>query len=124
MRLLRAAGPGADWTAAEGKSQTDRMALVFRWYLGMGSPAGPSTGEPDRTRDYQIWCGPAMGAFNDWVAGSYLAPPENRRVAEVAHHLLRGAAFVTRLGYLRHAGVALPAAAAVYRPKPLAATGW
>ncbi|WP_405012843.1 PfaD family polyunsaturated fatty acid/polyketide biosynthesis protein [Kitasatospora sp. NBC_01539] len=95
-----------------------RMALVFRWYLGMSS-RWATVGDPDRTLDYQIWCGPAMGSFNDWVTASYLKAPGSRRVAEVAHHLMRGAAFHTRLAQLRTAGVHVPAAAADYRPVPL-----
>jgi trans-AT polyketide synthase, acyltransferase and oxidoreductase domains len=95
-----------------------RMALVFRWYLGMSSRWSTS-GAPDRTLDYQIWCGPAMGAFNDWVTASYLKSPGNRRVADVAEHLMRGAAFHTRIAQLRNAGVQLPVTAADYRPVPL-----
>ncbi|MFI1399292.1 PfaD family polyunsaturated fatty acid/polyketide biosynthesis protein [Streptomyces sp. NPDC020681] len=95
-----------------------RMALVFRWYLGMSS-RWAVTGDKDRAMDYQIWCGPAMGSFNDWVTGSYLKNPSNRRVADVAHHLMLGAAFHTRLTQLRSAGVQIPATAGDYRPVPL-----
>ncbi|WP_217544721.1 PfaD family polyunsaturated fatty acid/polyketide biosynthesis protein [Streptomyces sp. GbtcB6] len=95
-----------------------RMALVFRWYLGMAS-RWSTTGDPGRVLDYQVWCGPAMGAFNDWVTASYLKAPGNRRVADVAHHLMRGAAFHTRLAQLRVAGVRIPPSAADYRPVPL-----
>ncbi|GAA0899180.1 MULTISPECIES: PfaD family polyunsaturated fatty acid/polyketide biosynthesis protein [Streptomyces violaceusniger group] len=102
---------------AEG-SPRRQMALVFRWYLGMAS-RWAAIGEPDRVMDYQIWCGPAMGSFNDWVTGSYLKNPSNRRVADIAHHLMRGAAFHTRLARLRTAGAHIPAAAAHYLPVPL-----
>lgn len=95
-----------------------RMALVFRWYLGMAS-RWAVTGQADRAADYQIWCGPAMGSFNAWVSGSYLKTPENRSVADVAHHLMRGAAFHTRVAQLATAGVTVPASAADYRPVPL-----
>src|SRR5262249_27725778 len=54
-----------------------RMALVFRWYLGQSSRWAKG-GVKERHTDYQIWCGPAMGAFNAWVAGSFLDPLENR----------------------------------------------
>jgi hypothetical protein len=94
------------------------MALVFRWYLGMAS-RWANVGDPERVADYQIWCGPAMGAFNDWVAGTYLAEPGNRRAAEVALHLMRGAALVRRVAALRDQGVGLPAAWTAYRPAPL-----
>ena len=67
------------------------MALVFRWYLGLSSHWA-NTGEPSRTVDYQIWCGPAMAAFNEWVHGSFLQQPENRRVVTVALNILYGAA--------------------------------
>src|SRR5262249_22625803 len=40
-----------------------KMALVFRWYLGMSS-RWAIAGEKGRRADYQVWCGPAMGAFN------------------------------------------------------------
>jgi PfaD family protein len=107
-----------DQLARAAGSPKRRMALVFRWYLGMSS-RWATIGEPERAMDYQIWCGPAMGSFNDWVTASYLKAPGNRRVADVAHHLMRGAAFHTRVMQLRLAGVQIPAAAADYRPAPL-----
>ncbi len=94
-----------------------RMALVFRWYLGLSSGWSIS-GEASRVTDYQIWCGPAMGAFNNWVAGTYLAPVENRRVADIAAQVMRGAAFTSRVNHLRCAGVRLPARCATYIPSP------
>lgn len=94
-----------------------RMALVFRSYLGLSSRWSVA-GDPERIADYQIWCGPAMGAFNAWADGTYLAAPGHRRVAEVAHHLMTGAAFAGRVAALRLAGVQLPASAASYLPAP------
>ena len=95
-----------------------KMALVFRSYLGLSSH-WPIAGEADRRLDYQIWCGPAMGAFNDWVKGSFLEPSENRTVVQVARNLLEGAAYVTRGLQLRTYGVPVPAAALQYRPREL-----
>ncbi|SNQ45676.1 PfaD family protein [Frankia canadensis] len=92
-----------------------RMALVFRWYLGRSS-GWSIAGDPDRAADYQVWCGPAMGAFNAWVAGTYLAEVGNRHVAEVAGHLMVGAAFHERVAALRAAGVRLPSSATTYIP--------
>ena len=68
-----------------------KMALVFRWYLGLSSHWA-NAGEPTRTVDYQVWCGPAMAAFNEWVQGSFLERPENRRVVDrrAQHPLRRG----------------------------------
>jgi PfaD family protein len=84
-----------------------KMALVFRWYLGMSSHWANS-GEPSRAVDYQIWCGPAMAAFNDWVRGSFLELPENRHVAAVAINILYGAAVLTRARIASVQGVCLP----------------
>ena len=60
-----------------------------------------------------------MGAFNAWVKGSFLEKPANRTVVQVARNLLEGAAYVTRAAQLRSYGVPVPAAAFVFRPRPL-----
>ncbi|TPW08940.1 MAG: PfaD family protein [Alphaproteobacteria bacterium] len=95
-----------------------RMALIFRWYLFMGAQWARE-GVEERRSDYQIWCGPAMGAFNAWAKDSFLAPIESRSVAQIALNLMEGAATVTRAGQLRSAGVALPPSAFDFRPRPL-----
>lgn len=95
-----------------------KMALMFRWYLGLSSHWA-NAGDGAREMDYQIWCGPAMGAFNDWTRGSYLAQPENRQVVEVNRHILRGTLYMYRLQVLRSQGLHLPAHFAAYRPMPL-----
>jgi PfaD family protein len=86
-----------------------KMALVFRWYLGLATHWGIQ-GVSERAMDYQIWCGPAMGAFNDWARGSYLEQPERRHVADVGEQLLQGAAYLYRVQNLRVQGVDVPAA--------------
>ncbi len=95
-----------------------RMALVFRWYLGKSS-RWAITGETARRADYQIWCGPAMGAFNTWVKGSFLEEPARREAVQIALNLLEGAAVVTRAQQLRTFGVAVPSDAFDFRPRPL-----
>jgi PfaD family protein len=84
-----------------------KMALVFRSYLGLSS-RWANAGDPERVLDYQIWCGPAMGAFNEWTKGSWLEKAENRRVAEVGLNLLHGAAVQLRVQALRSQGIPLP----------------
>ncbi len=88
------------------KDPKHRLALVFRSYLGQAS-RWANAGVADRALDYQIWCGPAMGAFNEWAQGTFLQAPENRRVATVARNILYGAAVLTRAHFLRCQGVAL-----------------
>jgi trans-AT polyketide synthase/acyltransferase/oxidoreductase domain-containing protein len=97
-----------------------RLALVLRWYIGHSS-RWPIVGEADRQVDYQIWCGPAMGAFNRWVAGSFLESSEGRGVQQVALNLLEGAAHVTRAHQYRTFGLALAAHAFSCKPAQLRA---
>src|SRR5205807_6853221 len=104
------------------KEPKHRMALVFRWYLGLSS-RWANAGEPTRKVDYQVWCGPAMGAFNEWARGSFLEQPRNRRVVTLAHNLLYGAAVLTRLQFLRAQGVNLPMVVAPVESDRLAAIG-
>jgi len=95
-----------------------KMALCFRWYLGQSS-RWAITGQEGRRLDYQIWCGPAMGAFNDWAKDSFLEQPENRSVVQIALNLLEGAAQITRAQQLRSFGVDIPAASFQFRPRQL-----
>ena len=60
-----------------------------------------------------------MGAFNAWVAGSFLEPLQNRGVVQIALNLMEGAAVITRAQQLRSLGVPVPAAAFDFRPRPL-----
>lgn len=80
-----------------------KMALTFRWYLGQAS-RWANAGVEGRKVDYQVWCGPAMGAFNEWAKGSFLEDPKQRRVAVVARNLLAGAAALTEAHFARVRG--------------------
>jgi trans-AT polyketide synthase/acyltransferase/oxidoreductase domain-containing protein len=72
-----------------------KMALCFRWYLGMSS-RWARTGEAGRQADYQVWCGPAIGGLNRWTQGTRAALAENRDAPALAHALLVGAAVLQR----------------------------
>jgi PfaD family protein len=98
----------------------DKMALVFRWYLGLSS-RWAIAGEKGRELDYQVWAGPAQGAFNNWVKGTYLERPESRRVVDVAHHILRGCAYLYRVRQAEAQGVCLPGELLRYVPEVLPA---
>jgi PfaD family protein len=95
-----------------------RMALVFRWYLGLSS-RWANVGEPGRQVDYQVWCGPAMGAFNEWAKDSFLEQPARRGVVVVALNLLYGACVHLRRQALRQQGVVLPDSAFPLEPLEL-----
>lgn len=74
-----------------------RMAYVFRWYFGLSGRLALQ-GDASRKVDFQIHCGPAMGAFNQWVTGTDLEGPQNRSVEQVNRALLDATA--DRLGQL------------------------
>jgi PfaD family protein len=99
------------------KDPRHKMALVFRSYLGQSSNWAIS-GDSARKIDYQIWCGPAMGAFNQWIKGSFLEKPENRETVTVAMNLLFGASVAMRINWIRSHGVVLPAGVGNFWPMP------
>lgn len=99
-----------------------KMALVFRAYLGQASKWA-AAGDEKRALDFQIWSGPALGAFNAWVQGSFLEPLEARTVGQIALNLLEGAAVITRAQQLRAAGCPLPDEAFLFAPRPLELAG-
>ena len=104
------------------KAESDprhKMALVFRSYLGQSSNWA-NRGDPSRQMDYQIWCGPSIGAFNAWVNGTFLESPDKRKTKVIAMNLLLGASCLTRSNQLLQQGIRLPREACQYRPKPLA----
>jgi hypothetical protein len=94
------------------------MGLIFRWYLGLSS-RWAVTGEAGREKDYQIWCGPSMGAFNAWVRNSYLEKASERTVVDVARQILSGAAYAYRVRHLESQGVQFPTSCCDYDPQPM-----
>ncbi len=64
-----------------------KMALLFKWYFGYSSRQALSGAEESRV-DYQIHCGPALGAFNQWVKGTALEDWRNRHVDEIGIKLM------------------------------------
>lgn len=101
------------------RDEHHKMALILRWYLGLSSKWAQQ-GLDERKVDFQVWCGPAMGAFNAWVRGSHLESIERRTVVDVAENLMHGAAMLTRRQWLTAQGVKLPVSTMNYRPRPIA----
>lgn len=81
-----------------------KLTLLIRSYLGQ-SPRWAINDVENRRMDFQIWCGPAIGAFNQWTAGTFLAEPANRNVGIVAKNILVGCAIQMRLNMLGLTGV-------------------
>lgn len=64
-----------------------KMALIFRWYFGYSTRLALGGGEENKV-DYQIHCGPALGAFNQWVKGTNLENWKQRHVDVIAVKLI------------------------------------
>ena len=73
------------------KDPKHKMALVFRWYFHRSLVLALEGGTGSQV-NYQVHCGPALGAFNQWVKGTPLESWENRHVDNVASALMEGAA--------------------------------
>jgi len=114
VAFFRERDPGQLERAQE--SPKKKMALVFRWYLGLASKWS-NIGDNDRKLDYQIWCGPCMGAFNAWVKGSFLEEVNNRRVVDVALNIMTGAAYLNRLMVLKSQNVVVPPELTGFAPR-------
>lgn len=78
--------PAAEIEKAE-RNPKHKMALIFRWYFRYSSNLAISGSEHSKV-DYQIHCGPALGAFNQWVKGSELENWRNRHVDEIGKTLM------------------------------------
>lgn len=68
-----------------------RMAMIFKWYFVHSSRLALQ-GDASHVADYQIHCGPAMGAFNQWVKGTDLEPWRSRHVDVIAERLMTATA--------------------------------
>ena len=77
------------------KSPKHKMALTFRWYFGRGTWLALN-GIEDLKVDYQVQCGPALGAFNQWVKGTEMENWRNRHVDEIAEKLMEETALPLR----------------------------
>ncbi len=93
------------------KDPKHKMALVFRSYLGQSS-LWAKKGDASRKMDYQIWCGSAIGAFNQWTKDSFLESAENRNVVVVGLNILLGAAIILRRQSLQQQGIRFPGVSA------------
>jgi trans-AT polyketide synthase/acyltransferase/oxidoreductase domain-containing protein len=69
------------------------MALIFKWYFSHATDLAINGSEAQKV-DYQVQCGPALGAFNQWVGGTELESWKNRHVDEIAERLMQETAEV------------------------------
>jgi trans-AT polyketide synthase/acyltransferase/oxidoreductase domain-containing protein len=82
---------GAEWIHDIENKPKQKMALIFKWYFVHTTRLAQS-GSEDQRVDYQIHCGPALGAFNQWVRGTPLQSWQERHVADIGVQIMNGAA--------------------------------
>lgn len=73
------------------RNPKQKMAFVFRWYFGHATRLALAGDEAHRV-DFQIQCGPALGAFNQWVKGTPLENWRRRHVDEMGLKIMRATA--------------------------------
>lgn len=77
----------AEITKAE-QNPKHKMALIFRWYF-VHSTRLAMNGSSEQRVDYQVHCGPALGAFNQWVKSTELEEWRNRHVDQIGIMLMQ-----------------------------------
>jgi trans-AT polyketide synthase/acyltransferase/oxidoreductase domain-containing protein len=73
------------------RSPKIKMGLIFRWYF-VQSTRLALQGDSHNKADFQVHCGPALGAFNQWVHGTGYENWRNRHVSEIGIHLINSTA--------------------------------
>jgi len=79
-------------------SSKQKMALIFKWYFIHSTRLAMRGVEEDKV-NYQIHCGPALGAFNQWVQGTALESWRNRYVGDIGERIMSGAAAILTRRY-------------------------
>lgn len=90
LRIYHTARNPERWSTID-RSPRQLLAMVCRWYFYQ-TTQWALTGDPDREADYQIHCGPALGAFNAWVQGTRLSDWRERHVDEIAERIMTATA--------------------------------
>lgn len=98
LQHMRASGRLNDIAQAQANPKM-RMARVFRWYFAYATRLAFG-GSPEDLVNYQVQCGPALGAFNQWVKGTELEAWPQRHVETIGITLMQATAQYLREGIL------------------------
>ncbi|WP_316976518.1 ACP S-malonyltransferase [Shumkonia mesophila] len=100
---LCASYPPAEIERAE-RMPKHKMALVFKRYF-RDSSRWALAGDVEHKVDFQIHCGPALGAFNQWVADDAMASWRQRHADDIALRLLEETSALLNRRFSSLAGV-------------------
>lgn len=78
-----------------------KMVLIFKWYFNNCTQLALKGVEEEKV-DFQVPCGPALGAFNQWIKGSELENWTNRHVDKIAIELLNETAALFKDRFLEN----------------------
>lgn len=70
------------------KNPKQKMAFIFRWYFGYSTNLALK-GIAEHKVDFQVHCGPALGAFNKWVKGTELESWRKRNVDKIGEKIMQ-----------------------------------
>lgn len=83
---IKASSPANEIEKAD-RNPKYKMGLIFKRYFSNSSKMALKGGEESKV-DYQIFCGPALGAFNQWIKGTELENWRNRHVDKIGIKLM------------------------------------
>lgn len=69
------------------RNQKYKMLLLFKWYLQRGCLLALEEEEEQKV-NFQVHCGPSLGAFNHWVKGTELESWRNRHVDDIGEKMM------------------------------------
>ncbi|HEX7312487.1 MAG TPA: ACP S-malonyltransferase [Pyrinomonadaceae bacterium] len=111
VRRYYAARAPAELAKAEVNGK-HKMALIFKSYLNKSTRAALLGDESERV-NFQVQCGPALGAFNQWVSGTDLEDWRHRHVDHIAEKIMEGAAVMLNRRFADFRSVTRPDAEAL-----------
>jgi trans-AT polyketide synthase/acyltransferase/oxidoreductase domain-containing protein len=97
------AAAAPDILAAAEANPKQKLAMVLRWYWIHANRLAMA-GDTTRRADWQVHCGPAMGAFNEWARGTNFEDWRTRHADQIGDALMDAAAALLATGEGRQGG--------------------
>ncbi|MFJ8525107.1 ACP S-malonyltransferase [Bacillus cereus] len=69
------------------KNSKQELQIILKWYMEYAKGLAIQ-GKREQKVNFHIYCGPALGAFNEWVKDTYLENWRNRNVNGIAEKIM------------------------------------
>jgi trans-AT polyketide synthase/acyltransferase/oxidoreductase domain-containing protein len=76
-------------------SPKHKMAVIFKEYFRLSTKAA-LIGDATNKVNFQIMCGPSLGAFNQWAKKTELKDWRNRHIDEIGVRLIQEAEYIIK----------------------------